>query len=117
MIAAVAADLGRNALDSVAFYERFARTLHTEVRLLSEDCDLDREVRKLIERALLTETAAVLPITGQDVMAFFNVSPGPLVERLLQCARRLYDQQPCDKDVLLERMKDGCREVLEGRAP
>ncbi len=108
LITVIAADLGREALNPKAFYDRHGRTIRDGLRLVSEDCDLEAEARKLIERALLTETASLLPITGHDVMEFFATGPGPRVGRLLECARRLYDEQPCDKEALLRRMAEGC---------
>jgi hypothetical protein len=110
LIATVAVDLGREALDPVAFYDRHGHTIRDGLRLLSQDSDLETEARRLIERALLTETASLLPITGHDVIAFFGIGPGPPVGRLLGCARRLYDEQPCDKDTLLQRMTESCDE-------
>ncbi len=111
LITVVAADLGRQALDPKAFYDRHGHTIREGLRLVSEDWDLETEARKLIERALLTETASLLPITGHDVMEFFAIVPGPRVGHLLECARRLYDEQPCDKEELLQRMTEGCDKV------
>ncbi|WP_141683506.1 hypothetical protein [Streptomyces sp. F-7] len=105
VISAVAADIGRNELDPVAFYNRNGQVLRDRLKELSDDCDFETEVRKLVERALLTETARVLPITGLDVMDSFGLGPGPQVGRLLAHARKIYDDQPCSREVLLERMK------------
>lgn len=108
LIASAASDLGRDALDPVSFYARHGHALREGLKLVTDDSDLDQEARKLVERALLSDVVAVLPITGHDVLAHFDVVPGPEVGRLLECARRLYDQKPCDKDTLLGRMTASC---------
>jgi len=110
LIATVSFDLGREALDSAAFYDRHGHTIRDGLRLLSEDCDLEAEARKLVERALLVELASVLPITGRDVMEYFGIGPGPDVGRLLECARRLHEDQPSEWEALLVRMKEECSE-------
>ena len=110
LIATVAFDLGREALDSAAFYDRHGHTIRDGLRLLSEDCDLEAEARKLVERALLVELTSVLPITGRDVMEYFGIGPGPDVGRLLECARRLHEDQPSEWEALLVRMKEECSE-------
>jgi hypothetical protein len=112
LIAQVAADLGRGALDPVAFYNRQGQVFREALRLVSDDADLEAEARKQIERAMLTDTAAVLPITGQDVMESYGISPGPQVGRILVLARRLYEEQPCDKTELLRRIKEAGTELL-----
>lgn len=106
LIAIAATDLGRGALDPVAFYDRHGHVIREGLRLLSEDCNFEEEARKLIERAMLTETAAVLPITGRDVMDVFDISPGPQVGHLLERARRMYEEQPCSREALLLRLRD-----------
>ena len=106
LISVVAADIGRAALDPVAFHNRHGGSYRDALRLLSEDCDIDVEARKLVERTLLAESDDVLPITGLEVMASFGIPPGPDVGRLLEVGRRLYREQPCTADVLLQRMAD-----------
>ncbi|MEU4383228.1 hypothetical protein [Micromonospora echinofusca] len=106
LIATVASDLGRDALDPKSFYDRHGHSIREGLKLVSEDGDLEDETRKLIERALLAEAVSVLPITGRDVIDYFDISPGPEVGRLLECARRLYSDQPSDRAALLVRIKN-----------
>lgn len=113
IISAVASDIGRTELDPITFYNRIGQVLRDRLSELSDDCDFETEVRKLVERALLTETASVLPITGLDVMNSFSLGPGPEVGRLLAGARKLYEDEPCNRETLLERMKAEYGRVLE----
>jgi len=115
LIAVVAADLGRTAVDPVAFYSRHGQVIRDALKILDDDSDFGVEIRKQIEHILLTDTAAVLPITGSDVITYFGISPGPEVGRLLALARHLYDDRPCDRDQLLERMRDVWSDADSGR--
>jgi hypothetical protein len=105
VIAMAAVDLGRTALDPVAFYNRHGHVIREGLQLLSEDCDFESEVRKLVERAILTESGTVLPITGRDIMDAFDINPGPRVGHLLEHARHIYQEQPSDREVLLQRLQ------------
>jgi hypothetical protein len=106
LIATVAADVGREALDPVAFFSRHASTISEGMRLLREDCDFHIEARKLVERAMLSETSSVLPITGKDLMEALQIPPGAEVGRLLGTARSLYEASPCGRDELLQRVTE-----------
>lgn len=113
LIATVAADIGREALDPLAFFSRHAARLSDDMRLLREDCDFEVEARKLVERAMLSETSNVLPITGHDVMGAFQIPPGLEVGRILGMARSLYEASPCGRAELLQRLTEK-REGREG---
>lgn len=104
LIATVAADVGREAVDPVAFFGRHGASFSEGMRLLREDCDFEVEARKFVEKALLSDAISVLPITGQDIMDAFNIPPGPEVGRLLQLARSSYEAEPCDGRDLLARV-------------
>lgn len=106
LIATVASDIGREAVDPVAFYNRHGSTFSAGMRLIREDCDLQVEARKLVERALLSETVSVLPLTGQDIMDAFEIPPGPEIGRLLGIARSVYEASPCGRDELLQRIAE-----------
>lgn len=113
LIATVAADIGRDALEPVVFFSRHASTLSEGMRLLREDCDFQIEARKLVERAMLSETSSVLPVTGQDLMDAFQIPPGPEVGRLLGVVRSLYEASPCGREELLQRVAEK-RDSREG---
>lgn len=117
LIARVGSDLGRDSLDAIAFFDRYSSVFRDGLRLASDDSDLEREARKLIERALLSEALMVMPITGDDVMSHFSVAPGPEVGRLLECARQLYERDPCDREALLRRMEEACGAVPASVSP
>jgi hypothetical protein len=112
LIAKAAADLGRNALDPVAFYERHGQSIRDALRLLSDEADLEVEARKRIELTLINETLVTLPITGHDVIEYFDVRPGPVVGQIMMHALRLHQEEPCGRDELLERLRLVCGELL-----
>jgi hypothetical protein len=105
IIQMAAVDLGRVALDPVAFYNRHGHVIREGLQLLSENCDFESEARKLVERSILTESGTVLPITGRDIMIAFNISPGPQVGHLLERASYLYQEHPSDRENLLQSLQ------------
>jgi hypothetical protein len=105
LIAKVATDMGREHVDPARLRTRFHEKWSEELDTLRPDYEFEIEARKLIERVLLTETTAVLPITGKDIMEEFDISPGPLVGELLQRARTIYDAKPCSRDILLGQLR------------
>ncbi|MGB8685347.1 MAG: hypothetical protein WCD12_20880, partial [Candidatus Binatus sp.] len=58
---------------------------------------------------LLTETISVLPLSGDDIMAEFGISPGKRVGDLLKIARKLYDEKPSARDELLSQLAEFAR--------
>lgn len=105
LISVAAGDMGRDALDPVRIRERFYDVWMKQLALLRPDFDFESEARKLIEHTLLSETAAVLPLTGKDIIENFEVAPGPEVGQLLQRARALYTIHPCSREELLGRLR------------
>lgn len=113
LIEIVANDMGRENLDAVrirkSYYDRWSRYLE----LLQMDYDFRNEARKLIEQVLLSEDTRVLPITGQDIMdAFPSIGPGPMVGRMLRLAKDLYDNNPCNRTELLQRLSSSIEQGL-----
>lgn len=113
LIAEVASDLGREAINPVKVRKRYIESWTRELDSLAYNFDFEREARKLIERALLHDIAGLLPITGQDILDYFgDVQPGPVVGQLLKAARTLYENHPCNRQELLQKLaqyrdKDG----------
>ncbi len=101
LVSAVASDMGRETLDSVALRKRFYVRWTKELELMKGDYDFQIEARKLIEHVLLVETTPVLPLTGIDLMREFNIPPGPEIGRLLQEARALNDTESRSKAELI----------------
>ena len=105
LVPKVATDMGHDSIDAPRLirrnYDRWTQCL----RAFSSEYDFETEARKLIENAILTDLMNLMPITGQDVIRAFNLEPGALVGRLLGEARNLYQQAPCTREQLLERLK------------
>lgn len=105
IVAEVATDLGREHLDVVRFRKRFYDRWIEALDLLDGEYDFAVEGRRVVESSLLTEAVPVLPITGTDVMAEFGLQPGPHVGDLLERARSLFGEAPCDGTELLARLR------------
>jgi len=106
LIAIAAEDMGRPALDAPKLRKRFYDRWSKELEALSAGFDLEVEARKLIEHTLLNEVSSVLPITGKDILEFFpTIEPGPTVGKYLEKATELYKAEPCDKEVLIDRLR------------
>jgi hypothetical protein len=106
LIAIVARDMGRDALDIVKFRRKFYDGWKKNLDLLQGAYDFSVEARKLVEHALLTDTTPILPITGLDVIQELGLRPGPLVGEMLKKARDMYIAQPCSKEELITKLKD-----------
>lgn len=106
LISVVISDMGREFLDVVAFRNRHFNVWTNKLRALTENYSFEIEGRKLIEDALLKDSLTLLPITGADLIALLEIPPGPEVGRALGLARSLYDEKPCNRDTLLERLKE-----------
>lgn len=105
LISKVAADMGREELDAARLRKRFYEEWVKELELLQGSYDFEIEARKLIEAVILYKLASVLPITGNDIIAEFNISPGPEVGQFLDRARKLYITQPCSREQLLKKLR------------
>jgi hypothetical protein len=101
IIEEVALDWGRPSFNVVKFrlryYDRWKKIFENR----TDDCDFEREARKLVEHALLSEEQNVMPIDGIDVMETFDVPPGGKVKEILGIAKEIYATQPCTKEKLL----------------
>jgi hypothetical protein len=97
--------MGRENIDVPRFRNRYYDRWTRELAVQQGSYDFEVEGRKLIEQALLTEMTPVLPITGKDIIDEFNLSPGPQVGDLLRLARKLYMEEPCNRDILLTKLR------------
>jgi len=104
LIPIVASDMGRDFIDVIAFRKRNYDLWVSRLKGLTTEYSFDIEARKLIEDTLMKDPSAALPITGADIITHLGVAPGPEVGRWLVEARKLYNEQPCTKAVLLERL-------------
>jgi hypothetical protein len=105
LISLAAADMGRENINAGHLCKRYYERWSRELDLQQGNYDFEVEARKQIEHVLLVETAAVLPITGHDIMEIFNIPSGPQVGELLRCARIIYDAEPCTSDILIEKLR------------
>ncbi|MGW3386725.1 hypothetical protein [Streptomyces cinereoruber] len=103
IVSTVASDMGRHTVDPVALFKRNENEIRRILRITNEN-DLEFATRQCIERVLLTEVSALLPITGKDIIETFGVKPGPKVGELLQKARKIHEEAHCTRAQLLERL-------------
>lgn len=101
--------LAREALNTVAFRNRYVDQWRKHLDLLEDGFDFNYEASRLIEKALLQEDSVVLPITGHDLVDGLGVKPGPEVGTLLYEARRFFEVNRCSKDVLLDHLRKQIR--------
>jgi hypothetical protein len=114
IIPQIAADMGREHLDCIAFRRRFHDRWIQSLRGLTVGYDFKAEARKLIEDALLRDVTNVLPITGQDLISEFSLAPGRIVGTLLAEARKIYEQSPCSREQLLTRLRPTAATLQSG---
>jgi hypothetical protein len=104
-IAGVAAgDLGLEHLDTTRVRKVHLEEWNRRLRLLPDGADIRRESRRLVEQTLLAEADSYLPITGEDVIGFLGVRPGPDVGMVLRKAKDIYRKDPCSREDLLRRL-------------
>lgn len=101
IIEEVAADWGRESFDATKFRKRHYDKWKSAFEYRTDEVNFEREARKLVEAAMLSDQQNLLPIDGRDVMTHFNIAPGSAVKDLLQLARDLYNSKPCTREELL----------------
>ena len=98
--------LGREALNTVGFRNRYVDKWRKHLELLDDEFDFEFEATRLIEKALLDEGGSVLPITGRDVIESVGIKPGPDVGLLLEEARRHFEENRCSRVDLLAHLRE-----------
>lgn len=106
LISKVASDMGRDLIDSNKLCKKFYNDWKKALEHLNPGYSFEIEARKLIEYTLLTEMTSVMPITGIDIMSYFEVEPGPRVNELLKIAKKIFEEELCNKDDLLKKIKE-----------
>ncbi|HDX9497931.1 MULTISPECIES: hypothetical protein [Bacillus] len=106
LISKTAGDMGRDLIDSSKMCKKFYNDWNKALELLKPGYIFEVEARKLIENTLLTEMKSVMPIIGLDIMNYFGVEPGPKVGELLNIAKKLFEEKPCNREELLQRIKE-----------
>lgn len=108
VIAQAAGDMGYPYLDVVKLRKRFYDRWLERLRSLTTGYDFEHEARRLVEQALLADASLGMPLTGADVLASFQIEPGPKVRRALELASRRYLEVPdSSKERLIEFLRDG----------
>ena len=98
--------LARETLNTVAFRNQHVHKWKKHLDLLDDGFDFDLEATRLIEKTLLNEDSVVLPITGKDVIESLGIKPGTVVGTLLEEARRHFEVYRCNKDDLLNYLRN-----------
>lgn len=106
LIKIVAADIGREYLDAAKLRKRFRDSWVNELSKLRGDINFEVECRRLIEHTLLFNFTKVLPINATDIIDIFKIPAGKEVGRLLKEAARIYDNEPCCKTDLIDKLKE-----------
>lgn len=57
--------------------------------------------------AMITQTF------GADILSEFGLSPDPIIATLLKEAKKLYEVQPCPRDVLLDKLRPIVKNLQE----
>ena len=76
-----------------------------QIEVLEDGFDFKYEATRLIEKTLIDEDSAVLPITGQDIIESLRIGPGPKIGSLLEAARKRFDSDRCAKEDLISYLR------------
>lgn len=104
IVSVVVNDIGRQGLDPARLSRRHYDLWSKDLRHCSDDAEIKVEARRLIEATLLAGPT-VLPIDGSDLLRELCLSPGPEVGRMLSKARKIYEENPCSAQGLIELLK------------
>ncbi|MGJ0485138.1 MAG: hypothetical protein ACR65R_11490 [Methylomicrobium sp.] len=106
IIPEVLQDIGRTEMDAIRLRKKYYSDWARVLEIYDAEFDFKTEARKLIEDAALSENKSIPPVTGKDIIEYFDIAPGPLVGDLLEQAKQLYIVERCDKPTLLERLRE-----------
>lgn len=99
----VAIRIGKQNIDFNKFFSKYNNIWKQELESMSLGYDFDIEMEKRMERDLLEYK--FIPIDGNDIISYLKIKPGKLVAELLKMAYLIYEENPCTKDELLEKLK------------
>lgn len=105
VVAEAASDMGYPYLDVVKFRKRFHERWQDKLKSLRTGYDFRQEARRLVEQSLISDAAIGLPLTGQDLLSEFAVSPGPVVREGLELAFQRFQQGPCGREELIVHLR------------
>ncbi|WP_322074146.1 HD domain-containing protein [Burkholderia cepacia] len=98
-------DMGRSRLDPIRFREKYYSDWVRVMEAYIDGYNFNDEARRLIENSVLAEGVDVLPISGRDLIDYFELEPGPEIGDLLQAAKVIFGIEKCDKDTLLTKLR------------
>ena len=105
IISEAAHDIGRDGVDVVKLRNRYYERWMGQLNQLRSGYCFCSEARGLVELVLLSELDAIMPVNGQDIMKVFSLVSGPIVGELLIIARKIYMEEPCGKDDLINKLR------------
>jgi hypothetical protein len=99
-------ELGIPSLDlkrfGVVHYDRWRKALV----MIDGSVDVREIAKRLVSQSLLEHWGEFCPITGQDVMSRFGLSPGREIGKLVALAGIIWREAPCDAETLLVRLAE-----------
>jgi hypothetical protein len=105
LIKIVATDMGRDHIDEVRLYNKYKDDWNKYLALINGDYIFEKQVRKLIEIALLENK--ILPIDGTDIMEYFGLQPGSQIGQLRSKAQDIYNADPyLSPEKILEKLRE-----------
>ena len=113
IIELTALDMGFKYLNPVALRKRYYERWNKRLALLKEGYDFKREVRLLVEQALLSEEGLPMPVSGDDIIKELGIPPGPEIRRLLTLAQRFHNERQCDYDEIMSALRRELGQSLE----
>jgi len=105
LINEIASDIGRPQIDAIKIRLCYHQKWIDALTFYLGDSP-EKELRKHIEKILLTDLSKVIPITGDDIINAFTISPGNKVGKILKIAMKIYDNEPCNKNVLMQKLNE-----------
>lgn len=108
--------LSQQALNTVAFRNRYVDKWRKHLEVLEDGFDFEFEATRLIEKTLLDDNGVVLPITGRDVIGVLGVEPGREIGILLEEARRYFEVHRCSKSDLLAHLQTYYDKQISGKS-
>lgn len=100
-------NFGFESLDTDKFCNQYYEQWLREFKQL-KNFDFSDYATRMIERDFLSnykEKNLPLPISGTDVISYFDIPPGPLVKEIMLSAQMIYSANPCTKIELLGKLK------------
>lgn len=99
-------DMGKEALDIKIFRMKHYDSWMRDINAFSRPFDFSKEARKLVEYSLIHNSPKYIPINGEDIMEHFDMKPGIQVGEILKLAYQIYNENPCTKEELLQRLEE-----------